>query len=81
MPRAKGFEVIKLTDNQKTVLKAFDSFNECVLVHQAVKQLMSPQEAETALRGLIYIRLVHNRVPYRLSKRGIIIKKEIENGL
>jgi hypothetical protein len=75
----KGFGVIKLTENQKNVLKAFDSFNECVLVHQAVSKLMSPQEAQTALRGLIYIRLVQNRVPYRLSRRGIVAKQEIEN--
>ena len=75
----KGFGVIKLTENQKNVLKAFDSFNECVLVHQAVSKLMSPQEAQTALRGLIYTRLVQNRVPYRLSRRGIVVKQEIEN--
>lgn len=72
-----GFEVISLTKEEEILLRAFDYNNELVVPNYAMAGYLEPGLVNKALNMLISKQVVKRDRPFKLTKRGIRLKRSL----
>jgi hypothetical protein len=73
-----GFEVIALTKEEELLLRAFDYNNELVVPNYAMAGYLEPGIVNKALNMLVSKQVVKRDRPFKLTKRGIKLKRSLD---
>jgi hypothetical protein len=73
-----GFEVITLTKEEEMLLRAFDYNNELVVPNYAMAGYLEPGIVNKALNMLVSKQVVKRDRPFKLTKRGIKLKRSLD---